>query len=573
MVGLYVEYKAKTQELDQALSRMGREIDQVKTKQTQLQTGFNSMHSNISSGLNSILGHWKAIVSAIAVYNIVGIFNETAEAIDRLTDTARGLGVVASDFQALAYAAQQSGVDVGSLEQAMSKMTVTLGQVAQGTTKLNGLNVKDILSLEGDEQFVSIVKALEDIKNPTLQAQAAFEVFGKSYKEVLKIVRDGSLIPLVDEFHELGLALTDSQRQAVDAMGDAKAKLGAIWEGFTQKIVAYISPAFGDIVAFINDTILKMGGIDEAAQKFSRAIVSGVQAAVSAVNSLINGLESVQKILLFIENRGLAQKQDELLGTDPGAGKYNLRPDQFKQPKDFVKNLQNSGDSYLPSIQFTMSMARLTKQIDENYNTLNEIEQNAKSRKDFLKPLQDTIEKDKDKIGAVISSSSEGIKSLGGAALDTADSLKQAGDKISNIIKGRLEAQTNERLESIFKLVKGPSTASAFDNEHFDSLAAKLIEELQQGGDPNGGTVQSGLATLSGWARDIGSVGQLGVVEELKKYIRELGGKEQKVKVDIKVEPNENFWIKWATDQNVQNTIAQQVVDIATKTARQMRGA
>lgn len=242
MVGLYVEFKAKSQEVDQTFKTMQAEIDKLKGKQKDISSGFGSMVGKIKEFGMSILnfGKWVALGIAAATTGLWIMINRVAESIDKVTDSARGLGLASGELQAMSYAASLSGVEFESLEMLIKKMSITLGNAvggaadAQQAFKDLGLDLNTLKNLPISEQMNLITTSLGKIDDKTKQNSLSFTIFGKSMTDALNLARDG-FGNNIAEFSKLGLAITDSQRVAVDAFGDSQQRLGAIWQGFSQK--------------------------------------------------------------------------------------------------------------------------------------------------------------------------------------------------------------------------------------------------------------------------------------------------------------------------------------------------
>jgi hypothetical protein len=545
MLGLYVEFKAKSKEVDDTFKKMSSEIDKLKGKQSTISSGFQNMTNKVMGLGRSILqyGKWVALGITASAAGLWILLGKIGDSIDKITDTARGLGVSAQAFQSLGYAASLSGVSMDELEMSLKKINVAIGQASSGNKEMVdtfasiGLSAFSLKGLSLDQQFITVANAIGKMTDKNQQASVAMQLFGRGYVSVLNMIRDG-VTDNIKEFDKLGLALTDSQRKAVDSFGDSKNRLGAIWQGFSQKVVGYVSPAFTRIIDYISDTILQMGGIDKAAQSFAQAIVTGVKDAISAIRGLISGLNEIYKVFLDIQQRRYEVKLENLKDTEHGAGKFDIRPSQFTSNADFISNLHGS-DSYIPGIGYEVEKQHLQNKLNSIYKASNNAYSSGQGSTDkFLEGLEKSVDKAGKEIGSTIPNyltASNAVQKLGDAATKASDSITNAFDSLNS-------SSTNEHIQkwmspSDSDAAWASSTTGQFfedlrkrENERFDELGARLLADLKSGMDPQGARIQSGIATLKGWAKGNMSSygpGQLGAVDELEKYASSLKRPEQ----------------------------------------------
>ena len=573
MVGLYVEFKAKSSEVDQTFKKMQGEIDKLKGKQKDITSGFGSMAGKVKELGMSILnfGKWVALGITAAAAGIWIMLNKTAESIDKVTDAARGLGVGASDLQAMAYAASLSGVEFESLEMLIKKMSISLGNAVNGSDEAKdafkqlGLSLDNLKNLSVPEQMDSILFALGKVDDKTKQNSLSFTIFGKSMTDALNLARDGFSKNL-DEFEKLGLAITDSQRQAVDAFGDSQQRLGGIWKGFSEKVTAYVAEPFSKMIDWISDTIIKMGGIDSAAQKFAKAIVEAVRWAVNGLNSLVNMIDGLYARMLKIQ---IFAKETA-----------NNAPDPFAVTKAI-------GEKYGILEQGGAAQRQLdrSQELPKLYKQLAEIEKNIESRKDFLKPLSDLLQTEGDKIGTALESYIEPISKANKATTDFASAATSATSKVNTAIQNMIDSAGQDKLKRTLGLDKPNQGSEVLDNM-IKSIYSKAL--LGTGGSSQSGTfngqeitnkistaaddlkdLESKVRSMYTRGDDTGNLSEyLGAIGELKQFISKIDPSTNKVKVDIEVKTEEGFLLKVAQSSELQQAVKDKLNDMTSSAAR-----
>lgn len=110
MVGLYVEYKAKTAEIDAAFQKMQGQIDALKGKQKDVQTGFDQMSSSANkfgTVLQSALGRFIGFSAIVGGFRSVE--TATREYSAALADLSAITGATGRDLEYLDQSAKQLG--------------------------------------------------------------------------------------------------------------------------------------------------------------------------------------------------------------------------------------------------------------------------------------------------------------------------------------------------------------------------------------------------------------------------------------------------------------------------------
>ncbi len=573
VVGMLVEFKAKSTEIDSTFKKVSTQMDAVNSKAKTVGSSFDNVSNKVTAMGKSLLnyGKWVAAGLAVAATGLLVAINKIADSIDNMTDKARELGVGAQGLQALTYAAGQSGVSFDELSQSISIMNRTLGNVYAGKTKLDFLDVNQLKGQDVDRQIVTILEGLGQIKDKNEQAAAASEIFGRSYTKMLSLARDG-IKENIEEFNKLGLALTDQQRSAVDAYGDAKNRLESIWTGFSQKVVAYVAPAFTKIVDFISDTIEKMGGIDKAAQGFAKAIISGVRVAIEAMQGLLNIINKIEKAFLGIQGIRLENQIQNEETAQRGYGRtiaerLGIASETKVEPNEKIK--------------------QLSKELEVNQARWNEINNNMKARADFLKPLDEMLEQATNKIGdttkdldGVIAGASKGVKGF-------SQSVEAATKKIDDVISKMISAAGEKGLNRILKLDENGKEIKQVESQQVDNLVKQIYDKALNG---SGGKTLSGMFNgqqinsyettaaqdyeqlkklvgdnLRGRTDLRAYQEQVGIIEALKPFVDKINPQTQKVDVNIKVEPSDLLITKVIHSQENKQMIDNALLDATRK--------
>lgn len=205
----------------------------------------------------SILKRAFAGIGAVAVGQFL---TRTATAAiqygDELQKASIKSGVAVEQLSALAYAAKQSDIDLGSLSESLKKMQLALSQATTGgkeqkkTLDALGISLEDIKNLNADEQFILIAQQISSLKNPADKARAATELFGRAGANLLPLFEDGAegIRKATEEAKNLGFVLGSEQVKKLADADDALKRLGSSWDSFAANLISKVSPALTAIL-------------------------------------------------------------------------------------------------------------------------------------------------------------------------------------------------------------------------------------------------------------------------------------------------------------------------------------
>jgi hypothetical protein len=217
-------------------------------------------------------------------------------------------------LQELEYVATQADVEFNTLTGSMSRFTMKLKEAINPQTKTAqvldamGISIKDSNGLmkSREQLFMETVMATGKLTDETTQALAASELFGRSFADLLPLMKLGEdgIRRLSDRYKGLGMALTDEQIAQLDKFADKSAEMklrvqrafammAADSAGSLAKLTAFaentLIPALGKLIDKVGELIQKFGELDPQTQKFLLWGV-GIVAALGPVLSMLGNL-------------------------------------------------------------------------------------------------------------------------------------------------------------------------------------------------------------------------------------------------------------------------------------------
>lgn len=343
---------------------------------------------NQSLGLvRKALFNFKVGLTAVAGAAGIGLLVKSSlQSIDTLGKTAQKLGVTSQALQKLRYASNLAGVETRTVDMAVQRFTRRLSEAANGTGEAKdalkelGLNAKELAKQPLDKQMLALADAFDDVQSSGDKVRLAFKLFDSEGVAFVNTLEGGSaaLQQMFQDAEGLGFILSSSAVKGVEKANDAVMKLGSMFAGVRDQLVAALAPALRVIVDLIRDKLVKAidaaGGIETFAKNLATNVIDivekaaeGIQSfadrAIIIVNGLIRaargvgvitfndqlvGLKEVGKIVIL--NRGIFEKlRQAVKGTDEETKKYNQTnteaAEKVKKLSEVLTELKEKGEA------------------------------------------------------------------------------------------------------------------------------------------------------------------------------------------------------------------------------------
>lgn len=187
-------------------------------------TGMRIMTADVAhatekmeKGLHGVFEIGKGVVGGGVGLEIIKtaaeFFEKAIKSGAEIAEGAERIGVTTDEYQQLAYAAKQSGVDVGGLEKAFNSVSkLSVDPEASKKLEAIGISLEEFKNAGQYERFKMIAASLEGIQDPGQRAAMAIEYLGKS---------GNSLLPMLSQVGVLGEELKNiggiMDRESVEA--------------------------------------------------------------------------------------------------------------------------------------------------------------------------------------------------------------------------------------------------------------------------------------------------------------------------------------------------------------------
>ena len=251
---------AKTETTAVKLKKQLEEVDKIK-----LDNAYKGVN-NLSKGLETA-AQKTAVLSAAAVGAIAGITKLAKDAVatgDEIQTTADQYNLSAEAIQKWNYIALQSDVPAEQLYKSMTKVRDAVGTgIAGGTstaTKALQSLVGDLSKIPTDTEgaFYTVIMALANVEDSTMQAYYANEIFGERVATqlipLLNKSADG-IAELSREFESVGYLTNEQVRNLADYDNELN-KVNTSLENAKTKLGIAMIPIFDRFVALLEEKII-----------------------------------------------------------------------------------------------------------------------------------------------------------------------------------------------------------------------------------------------------------------------------------------------------------------------------
>ncbi len=242
----------------------------IKADNKQLNKAINQSQSKIKGFSSFVQKHKKLIIGGFAAIGAAAVamgvksIKTWAAMGDEIHKMSLKTGFSATALSELAQAADLSGISLRTLDPAIRRVQriIALGDEASVKWKDSlaalGLNAEMLKKQMPEEQFLSVLGALAEIEDQTMRTEIAFNVFGISGTELLKMLENGSegLKEMMGETHELGIAFDREGSIKAAKFNDSLTRLNGAFKGLQIAFANEFGPALIKIIDGVSTAVV-----------------------------------------------------------------------------------------------------------------------------------------------------------------------------------------------------------------------------------------------------------------------------------------------------------------------------
>jgi hypothetical protein len=234
---------------------------------------------------------------------LLALANHAAAVGDAAAKAAPALGMTASQYQEMSYAAQRAGTDITQISSAFRQVNRLAGEASQGVGAGADAYAKYSISLEktdgslksANDLFREKIDLIREMPAGIDQTTAAQELLGKSYGSLLPLIQGGSagLDEMTERVRRLGGIMSDEAAARAEAYQDAMLDLKTVLSATALEIGTGLMPAITGLTDIVTEYLINLRESTDAQEAFTGGIADGV----AFLGEFIGGLGTVAEIL------------------------------------------------------------------------------------------------------------------------------------------------------------------------------------------------------------------------------------------------------------------------------------
>ena len=218
--------------------------------------------SNVGKGMTAAIT--LPVIAAGAALGAMAV--NAGKWADELLTMSAQTGIAVGTLQELQYASELVDVDIEVMTKGLAKVTKQIGAAAEKGGDFieisDGINVS-IRDTNGqlrrsEDVFYDTIDAIGKLENETEKEIASQTLFGKSYQDLMPLIKagTGALKKYADEAKRLGLILSQEDVEALGKFDDSMVKLRATLATAGAKLSVALLPALEKLMPVIEEKLI-----------------------------------------------------------------------------------------------------------------------------------------------------------------------------------------------------------------------------------------------------------------------------------------------------------------------------
>ncbi len=235
---------------------LGSLVVSLSAETAQFTNALNRASYTAQKNFKDITSFAKTAAGSLAALYGVGTFasfiNQQIELADKLDDLSQKLGISAEELSKLQYAAKFSGVDIGGLQVALTRLSKGMAEAANETgTAYKALNAMGISVKNADGSLKSSTQVLGEVADAFAKYEdgagktaLATTIFGRAGAELIPMLNEGSkgIKAYGDELQRFGAVVTNDAAAAAARFNDNLDRIKTVGTALGQSIANNIIP-------------------------------------------------------------------------------------------------------------------------------------------------------------------------------------------------------------------------------------------------------------------------------------------------------------------------------------------
>lgn len=250
----------------------------------------------------------------------------TIDKMDEMSKSAARVGLNTEEFSRLAYAGSLADVSMDTLVSTLGKLTKAQAAALKDTSEQSrvfealGISVTDAEGKlrSSNDVLLDFADTFAALGGSPEAMAAGFSLFGRSFQEMVPLIKDGSgaLREMFAESDRLGATLSTEAGQAAEAFNDDLTRLQTSVSGLTMQFASGLVPTLADITQGMTDSADATNSARDAGKALGESfgvlasiaggVVSIIRTVTYTITEMMNQAAAWYEIVSNIGTLGIA---------------------------------------------------------------------------------------------------------------------------------------------------------------------------------------------------------------------------------------------------------------------------
>lgn len=261
----------------------------------------SSFSSKLGTTLKAGAAAFAAVTAAVTATAAVvtKLVTDVADLAGEIDDNAQKLGMSTDAYQKWSMALKLGGAEQSTFATSMRELTNFTTQLSEGnadaliTLEKLGVGYEDFMNMSPEQQFKTLVEALQSTESQTEKTRLAQELFGnRAYQQLMPVLNMevGAIDELFQSVEDLGLIMSEDAVKAGAAFGD---QMDILKQKFTMVKASIISEFFPAFELLLDGLVNLMSGNEDATEQIRTAYSSLLDEILGFLTNLITEIPSL----------------------------------------------------------------------------------------------------------------------------------------------------------------------------------------------------------------------------------------------------------------------------------------
>ena len=289
------------------MAKIGELLVDVLARTTGLQKGLSKGQRQMNQFKDHAAKIGMALGAAFGIHAVRTLITDFAQLGDQIEKTSRRTGVAAESISRLKFAAEQSGLDIETLEKGFFGLSRAVFDAGRGSAEVTeafrqiGLSVDDLAGRTPEQQLMLIADNLQKLEDASTRGAVAQKIFGRAGRQLLPMLEQGAagIRQLTEQAEELGIVMSEKDAKAAAEITDAM-------NAMSKQVKQVMVEIGGKLAPIITGMLNMFSSLGSSAIKFAAIVatfIGSFLAANIAIKVMVGLFTVVRNIMTAIAAR------------------------------------------------------------------------------------------------------------------------------------------------------------------------------------------------------------------------------------------------------------------------------